>query len=362
MGQINNSINFMALGITQEKDTNSESPAHKRNHKLYLKRIGLSFTLLLVTAFAMGQIKVTTNGNVGIGTNNTSNGKLVIASNGAEFAFHASNKSDGKSYFGSYNTKDPWINFYHPKLGYNKIRFKAYLLSSDSTLKTDITQLEDVTPILKQIRTYSYYFKSDSVSFDSNNIQDIRKKDYGVLAQELKTILPDLVDTCNNEMFVNYNAFISILIKGFNEQQALIETLQNEISDQKKELEEILRYMYNCCGLSKESEEPQNNKSETIEPNNNTLENSYETAILYQNAPNPFSSNTKITCYLPEGFNKAMIHIYNLQGVELKSYPLTQAGLNDITVNASELSAGMYLYTLMIDNKIIDTKRMILTK
>jgi hypothetical protein len=81
-----------------------------------------------------------------------------------------------------------------------------------------------------------------------------------------------------------------------------------------------------------------------------------------QNTPNPFSSNTEIGCYLPEVKERSVIYIYNLNGVELKSYPITQAGVNTITVNGSELPAGMYLYTLVVDNVIIDTKRMILTK
>jgi hypothetical protein len=51
-----------------------------------------------------------------------------------------------------------------------------------------------------------------------------------------------------------------------------------------------------------------------------------------------------------------------LQGIELKAYPITQTGLNSVTLNGSELQAGMYLYTLVVDNEIIDTKRMILTK
>jgi hypothetical protein len=65
---------------------------------------------------------------------------------------------------------------------------------------------------------------------------------------------------------------------------------------------------------------------------------------------------------LPETTRQAAIYIYNLQGAELKSYQLTQKGLNTITVYGSELSVGMYLYTLVVDGKIIDTKRMILTK
>jgi len=48
--------------------------------------------------------------------------------------------------------------------------------------------------------------------------------------------------------------------------------------------------------------------------------------------------------------------------VELMSFPIIQIGFNIITVYASALPAGMYLYTLVVDGVIIDTKRMILTK
>jgi len=51
-----------------------------------------------------------------------------------------------------------------------------------------------------------------------------------------------------------------------------------------------------------------------------------------------------------------------MQGAELKSYPITTKGADSITIQGSELPAGMYLYTLVVNNEIIDTKRMILTK
>ena len=97
-------------------------------------------------------------------------------------------------------------------------------------------------------------------------------------------------------------------------------------------------------------------------PLNQSPPSNQEKAILYQNTPNPFSSNTEITCHLPETAQQAAIYIYNLQGAELKAYPLTQTGLNTITVYGSELPAGMYLYTLVVNSEIMDTKRMILTK
>ena len=84
--------------------------------------------------------------------------------------------------------------------------------------------------------------------------------------------------------------------------------------------------------------------------------------VLYQNTPNPFSSNTEIACDIPTSFNSAVISVYNMQGVELMSFPITQTGYSAVIVYASTFPAGMYLYALVIDGVIIDTKRMILTK
>jgi len=51
-----------------------------------------------------------------------------------------------------------------------------------------------------------------------------------------------------------------------------------------------------------------------------------------------------------------------LNGVELMSFPIVQTGYSSVIVYASALPAGMYLYTLVVDGVIVDTKRMILTK
>jgi len=318
--------------------------------------------LFAIATIATAQIKIAANGNVGIGTNTTDKGKVTISNNGVDFVFHPYNKTDGYAYFGMHNSKgDPWLNFYHPTEGYNKVRFKQSILSSDSTLKTGIILLENATTILKQIKTYSYYFKSDSVYFRSDSL-DERKREYGVLGQELQEIMPDLVDTCMETMFVNYNAFIAILIKGFNEQQAVIEALQNIVLAQELDILQLKQ-------LKKAFNELQEIVSECCKPKNMSpplqIEEPLpegETAILYQNIPNPFSSNTEISCYLPESTTQSTLFIYNLQGAQLKEFSLTQTGMNTITVCGSELPAGMYLYTLVVDNEIIDTKRMILTR
>ena len=105
------------------------------------------------------------------------------------------------------------------------------------------------------------------------------------------------------------------------------------------------------------------------EKNSNNLKSQHSTndnmggcPVLYQNNPNPFSQETRIHYFLPETSNNASLIIYNLQGQELANYSLTQKGEQDCIIQGSELMAGMYVYTLIVDNQIVDSKRMILTK
>jgi hypothetical protein len=65
---------------------------------------------------------------------------------------------------------------------------------------------------------------------------------------------------------------------------------------------------------------------------------------------------------LASSVNFVMVQSPSLTKTELMSFSITQTGLSTVTVYASTLPAGMYLYTLVVDNIIIDTKRMILTK
>jgi hypothetical protein len=82
---------------------------------------------------------------------------------------------------------------------------------------------------------------------------------------------------------------------------------------------------------------------------------------LFQNNQNPFSEVTDIGYYLPETVSKAMICIYDMNGKQLKCYNINSNGNGFITIDGNELQAGMYMYTLIADGKVVDTKRMILT-
>ena len=78
--------------------------------------------------------------------------------------------------------------------------------------------------------------------------------------------------------------------------------------------------------------------------------------------PNPFSLNTEIKFEIPDNATSAQLMICNLNGVELKSYHITQKKLGSVIIQGAEFSAGIYLYILLINNQIIDTKKMVLTK
>jgi hypothetical protein len=46
----------------------------------------------------------------------------------------------------------------------------------------------------------------------------------------------------------------------------------------------------------------------------------------------------------------------------LKTIPVNQKVKGNVTINANEFAAGMYLYSLITDGRIVDTKQMLLTE
>jgi hypothetical protein len=84
-------------------------------------------------------------------------------------------------------------------------------------------------------------------------------------------------------------------------------------------------------------------------------------AILYQNSPNPFFVSTTIRFELPEHTQNAYIFIFDMSGKMQKQIPINSS-MESITIDGYELSAGMYIYSLVIGGKEIQTRRMILSK
>ncbi len=86
-------------------------------------------------------------------------------------------------------------------------------------------------------------------------------------------------------------------------------------------------------------------------------------ASLSNNQPNPFNNETLIGYHLPAETSTAVCQVFNLEGKLLNSYPLsTSVGDGQLKIDSRQLAAGMYLYSLVVDGKLVDTKKMIINK
>ncbi len=117
------------------------------------------------------------------------------------------------------------------------------------------------------------------------------------------------------------------------------ENFQTQIDDLRKEVQELkdlLKQSRTSVDMSTVSNEPK----------------------LYQNAPNPGKGETVIRYYLPKEVNSASIGIYTISGQLIKNIPLKDKGNGSVTLNG--IRGGSYVYTLSVDGKSADTKKMLM--
>lgn len=125
------------------------------------------------------------------------------------------------------------VSFWHTNAGWNKVAAKNFNRISDSKYKTNIKPIENASKTLSQIKTYSYNFTEDG--HVSNRIE------YGVLADEVLKILPDLIDTVKDGLCLDYTEFVPLLIKAFNEQREQFETAKKQVEQQQTIIHELLK-------------------------------------------------------------------------------------------------------------------------
>ncbi len=97
-------------------------------------------------------------------------------------------------------------------------------------------------------------------------------------------------------------------------------------------------------------------EQETVAPRVKSFE-------LGQNYPNPFNPSTKISFTLPEN-GVIDLNVYNVLGQKVASLVSGEsmtAGNHSVSFNASNLSSGVYFYSLKAGNNVI-TKKMMLVK
>jgi hypothetical protein len=221
----------------------------------------------------------------------------------------------------------------------------SYVTPSDIRLKENIISLEEIdngstldNVLAMNVIEYNYKQKQipDAEKDTSTVIVDtnlMTERHYGLSAQELQDIYPNLVKEGQDGFLgVNYVELVPILIRSIQELNQKIEDL--------------------------EGRKAMSGASETNTPVSITGETTK--AVLYQNSPNPFSSQTIIRYSLPKSSQNAYIYIFDLQGV-LKKQLAVEPSQTQVVINAYDLTPGIYLYSLVAGGQEIVTKRMILS-
>jgi hypothetical protein len=234
------------------------------------------------------------------------------------------------------------------------------LSASDIRLKKNITKLPSVKNRIMSLNVVKYDFTKTLGGEDVSNDPSYKNK-AGLLAQEVKDIFPDVVYYNPTDSFyaLDYSALIPYLIKSDQEQQDVTALQQEMITSQ----QEIIDVLQDKVERQEQMIMELQERIASLQKQGAEKETSNKMHKLFQNAPNPFNQSTKIEYILSENANNAKLCIYDLNGKQLRCFVLNTAkGMSGIEIRASDLNAGIYLYTLIVDNMPVDTKRMLLTE
>ena len=265
---------------------------------------------------------------------------------------------------------------------------------SDIRLKKDTAAFKDGLAVLRKVHPVTYKFTG------TGGLPTI-KTNIGIIAQEIQKIAPYCIgtsvlvvkqsETSNfgsdvvsskpdtggigqslvNVLTYNYDGLIYVLINSVKQLDSTVTVLQKQLAAKagqrttntnpdsaikalQKQVDDLIK---NCCNKTNQNN---SGSGKTLTVNTNTLSSS--DAVLYPNVPNPFNVSTIIKCFIPDASKAASLLVFDMNGTLKKTIILNGKGEVNTVINAKELIAGMYFYTLIIDGNEIDTKKMILTE
>jgi hypothetical protein len=241
---------------------------------------------------------------------------------------------------------------------------------SDKKLKENISDVSNALDIIKKIEAKQYEYKTR----EYEQLSMPKGSHFGFIAQEVEVVLPNLVQNFVQPQVVdslgkivtdtvsikgvNYIEFIPLLVRGINEQQAIIDSLNSVVQLKLKDLESKLM---SCCGGNSQMRMANPNgeeyQAQAEHQYDITLEN-LQSIILAQNVPNPFAEKTTIAYNIPTDAKAALIVFYDMNGKKIKETNI-EKGAGNIAVFAPNLSKGIYSYSLIVDGKVVETKKMI---
>jgi hypothetical protein len=233
-----------------------------------------------------------------------------------------------------------------------------WFTSSDANIKTNINPIIDYWTILNGLNGYRYDFDTTLNSTTNLNLTDGQQM--GLIAQEVEAVAPELVKSFINPgstdsagivknnfsvKSINYDGLIPVLVEAIKELKAQVDSLIANSSSQR---------------LMNDNNTPENQsaKSEVVNKQKIVLSNQ-QGIILSQNDPNPFTESTRITFQIPDEVRNAKIIFTSTTGAIINTAIINERGVGELEVYSSELSKGLYNYTLICDGQVIATKKMV---
>jgi hypothetical protein len=303
---------------------------------------------MLVCNLGHAQIKLLSNGKVGIGTTAPTT-PLEIHLNTTKFSFINSGLHDAQPVYIDRSYEDARIYQGSNHYGYLGLQsnFWKYIYAdklwyvlepaeySDQRIKKNVKPLDNSLDKILKLKAVEYNIDLVVLGIPDDLPDDspMKKKHFGLIAQDVLHVIPEIVEKDSIGYAINYTALIPLLIEAIKAQDVKIKNLENQINAD--------------GGKPKNAELP-----------NPGADNS---AFLGKNRPNPFNENTTIDYFLPSGIQRAELNIYNLEGKQLKSIEVAERENGQVIIHGSELQPGMYYYSLIADGQIVGTEKMILT-
>ncbi|MGD1848752.1 MAG: T9SS type A sorting domain-containing protein [Salibacteraceae bacterium] len=191
---------------------------------------------------------------------------------------------------------------------------------------------------------------------------------------------------------VNYDAVVPLLVEGMKEQQDQLVAQKVTIEEQNADLEnaqqvnaeqqvrletaeikneELTNQVDELESVVEQQDAAIRQLQEEMMAMKNSLQASGATKTtsasdeqvqLFQNRPNPFRESTEIHFYLPSTVEQATLVVFNLEGKEIARFGNLDRGYGNVVLEAGALQPGNYVYRLIADNEVVDSKTLVLSK
>lgn len=262
---------------------------------------------------------------------------MLYGQNGGTGIYGSSRYDEG------FNTGGRYAGLFHGDVKTTDAVFaSAYNTLADSRLNKNSEELETGSlDNLMQMSVYRYglkqYFVDDGETVSSlgyfNDDSGILGKDhYGLSGQEIMELYPELVSrNPDGYLSVNYMEMVPLLIQSIKE-------LKTQLDKTTSELEIIKSGVRPGVSMPGQS------------------------VILYQNTPNPFTERSVVNCVIPHDVIDAEFCIYDYNGRQIRKDTINARGNVRIVVERNGLEPGIYLYSIVTDGALVDTKRMVVAE